>query len=143
MIATLALALARTVVRRAASAPEDFHLIQSNGSVYDLLFHQTHMSFQILSEPRPAFSINLIQFIIVFLISLAANGLTERLTGRKVGLWLAVIVTLFGTWLFVTYVNMPFDFALEGVPIISAILGATVVAVFYTLTLGKKSGEKK
>ena len=121
----------------AKSAPQNLNLIPQDGGFFDTLFHKTSLSLTIFGQPKPPFSINLIQFIIVFLLALAVNGLTERLTGRKVGMWTAVLVTLIGSWLFSTYVNLPFDFAIESVRIIAAFLGALIIAVFYTLTLGK------
>jgi hypothetical protein len=105
--------------------------------ILDLLFHKTALTIEVLGQPQPPFSINLIQFIIVLFLAFSINGATERLTGRKVGMWTAVIVTLIGSYLFAHYVNLPFDFAVEGVRIVAAILGALIIAVFYTLIVGK------
>jgi len=125
-----------------SSGPANLNFIPSDGGFLDLLFHQTALSIQIFGQPKPPFSINLIQFIIVLFLAFAVNGATERLTGRKVTLLAAVIITMIGSWLFSNYVRLPFDFSLEGVRIVAAILGALIIAVFYTLIVGKgKSGH--
>jgi uncharacterized membrane protein YeaQ/YmgE (transglycosylase-associated protein family) len=129
--------LALTEHVHAATAISNFNFIPNDGSIFDLLFHRTRMTLQVLGWPNPPFSINLIQFIILLFLAFAINGATERLTGRRVGMWTAVILTLVGSWLFSNYVNLPVDLSIEGVRIIAAIVGALVVAVFYTLIVGK------
>ena len=98
------------------------------------------LTFEIFGWPKPPFSINLIQLIIILFLAFAINGATERLTGRKVSLALAVIITVIGAYLFSTYVLLPFDFSIEGVRIVAAILGALILAVFYTLIFGRGKG---
>jgi uncharacterized membrane protein YeaQ/YmgE (transglycosylase-associated protein family) len=72
--------------------------------------------------------------IILVIIALGANAITERLTGRKAGgLLLATLITVLGAALVQAYVLLGFDFALEGVRVIAALLGAVVIAVFYNL----------
>ena len=129
--------LAQTVLRPASTGPKNLEIIPQDNGFFDLLFHKTSISIQVFGQPNPPFGINLIQFIIVLLLAFVINGLTERLTGRKVSLALAVIVTLIGSWIFSTYVNLPFDFAIENVRIIAALLGALIISVFYTLIVGK------
>ena len=131
-----------TTLHRAFAGPS-VAIFPSNGSFPDLLFHKTFLSFQIMGQPVPPFSINLIQFFIVLFLAFSVNGATERMTGRKVSLMMAIIVTLFGSWLFVSFVRLPYDFSVEGVPIVATLLGALIVAVFYTLTLGKASDALK
>ena len=112
------------------------------GSFFDLVFHQTNFSLQILGLLNPPFSINLIGLIIIILIAFAANAVTERLTSSKAGgLFTAVLITLIGSYLFAAFVRFPFDFQLEGVRIIAALLGAIIIAVFYTLI--RKPGASK
>jgi hypothetical protein len=123
-----------------ASGPTNLNFIPNDGGFLDLLFHQTRLTFQIFGWPKPAFSINLIQLIIILFLAFAINGATERLTGRKVSLFAAVVITVIGSYLFATYVKLPFDFSLEGVRIVAAILGALIIAVFYTLIVGKGKG---
>jgi hypothetical protein len=130
MLATLAFLTPSSGVR-------NLNFIPTDGGFFDLLFHKTALTIEVFGQPKPPFSINLIQFLIVLFLAFAINGATERLTGRKVGMWTAVIVTLIGSWLFSTYVNLPFDFAIEGVRIVAAILGALIIAVFYTLIVGQ------
>jgi uncharacterized membrane protein YeaQ/YmgE (transglycosylase-associated protein family) len=114
-----------------------------NSGVLDQIFHQTWLAVSILGFPAGGYKITLIGLIIVLIIAIAANGITERLTSKKVGgLFAAVIVTLIGSWLFSAYVKLPFDFAVEGVRIVAALLGAVVIAVFYTLLRGQVSGKK-
>ena len=120
-----------------ASGPANLNFIPSDGGFLDLLFHQTRATFEIFGWPKPPFSINLIQLIIILFLAFAINGATERLTGRKVSLGLAVIITVVGAYLFATYVKLPFDFSIEGVRIVAAILGALIIAVFYTLIVGR------
>ncbi len=112
------------------------------GSFFDLVFHQTNFSLQILGLLNPPLSLNLIGLIIIILIAFAANAVTERLTSSKAGgLFTAVLITLIGSYLFAAFVRFPFDFQLEGVRIIAALLGAIIIAVFYTLI--RKPGASK
>jgi hypothetical protein len=133
---TTMLALTEHVI--AAGGVRNINFIPTDGGFFDLLFHHTSLSLQVFGFPKPPFSINLIQFLIVLFLAFSINGATERLTGRKVGMWTAVILTLIGSFLFSNYVNLPIDFAIEGVRIIAALLGALIIAVFYTLIVGKK-----
>jgi uncharacterized membrane protein YeaQ/YmgE (transglycosylase-associated protein family) len=126
----------------AASIPS-YNFPIPKGSFFDLLFHQTNLTLQVLGLLHPAFSITLIGLIIIVLSAFAANAVTERLTSSKAGgLFTAVLITLIGAYLFAAFVRLPFDFILEGVPVISALIGAIIVAVFYTL-IRKQSSSKK
>lgn len=131
------------MVFMAATIPSyDFPI--AKGSFFDLVFHQTYFSLQILGLLNPPFRINLIGLIIIILIAFAANAVTERLTSNKAGgLFTAVLITLIGSYLFAAFVRFPFDFQLEGVRIVAALLGAIIIAVFYTLIRGQKAGSKK
>lgn len=109
------------------------------GSFLDLLFHQTSLQIQVLGMPKPPYSVNLIGLLILLVIAFAANAITERLTSKKAGgLFTATLITILGSYLFTAYVLLPFDFRLETVRILSALLGAIVIAVFYTLLRGGK-----
>jgi hypothetical protein len=129
--------LATLAFLTSSSGVKNLNFIPTDGGFFDLLFHRTALTIEVFGQPKPPFSINLIQFLIVLFLAFAINGATERLTGRKVGMWTAVIVTLIGSWLFSTFVNLPIDFAIEGVHIIAAVLGALIIAVFYTLIVGQ------
>ena len=123
-----------------AAAIPSFSFPIPKGSFFDLVFHQTNFSLQILGLLNPPFQINLIGLLIIVLIAFAANAVTERLTSNKAGgLLTAVLITLIGSYLFAAFVRFPFDFALEGVRIIAALLGAIIIAVFYTLIRGQMS----
>jgi uncharacterized membrane protein YeaQ/YmgE (transglycosylase-associated protein family) len=118
------------------------NFIPSSG-VLDQIFHQTWLAISIFGAPKGGFKVNLIALLIILVIAVAANGITEALTSRKVGsLALAVFLTLIGAYVVATYVRMPFDFALEGVRVVAALIGAVVIAVFYTLIAGKVRTKK-
>ncbi|MGO8946258.1 MAG: hypothetical protein ACLQUY_01060 [Ktedonobacterales bacterium] len=134
MLAEVAL---RHLSSHASTGPQNIQLIPQDGGFFDLLFHKTAISIEIFGQPKPPFSLNLIQFVIILILAFIITEATERLTGRKVSLPLAIVVTLIGSWLFSNYVNLPFDFAVENVRIVAALLGALIIAVFYTLILGK------
>lgn len=110
-----------------------------NDGFLDTVFHQTWLAISILGQPQPAYKVTLIGLIIFAIIATAVNFVTERLTDKKVGkLFAAVVVTVIGSLLFQTYVRLPnIDFQIEGVYIISALLGAIIVGVFYVLIRGK------
>jgi uncharacterized membrane protein YeaQ/YmgE (transglycosylase-associated protein family) len=106
----------------------------------DLVFHQSWLAFSVLGMPAGGYKLNFIDWIILLIIAITANGITERLAGRKAGgLLLATLITVLGSALVQAYVTLPFDFALEGVRIVAALLGAVVIAVFYVLLLGQVS----
>jgi len=106
----------------------------------DTIFHQSWLAFSVLGMPAGGYKLNFIDWIILLIIAITANGITERLAGRKAGgLLLATLITVLGSALVQAYVTLPFDFALEGVRIVAALLGAVVIAVFYVLLLGQVS----
>jgi len=116
--------------------------IPTNG-IADKIFHQTWLAVSVAGAPAGGYRITLIDLLIVLVIALAANGITEALTSRKVGgLFVAIVLTLIGAYLVAAYVHLPFDFALENVHIIAALIGAVVVAVFYTLIQGRVKPKK-
>src|SRR5215813_6597166 len=119
------------------AAMPNLTVIPTSGPL-DLIVHQSWLAFSILGLPPGGYKLNLIDLIIIVIIALAANGITEQLTGRKTrGLLLATLITVLGLALIQAYVHLPFDFALEGVGIIAALLGAVVIAVCYTLLRGQ------
>ena len=121
------------------SAIPNLNFIPTSGPL-DQLFHQTWLAFAIFGVPAGGYKLNLIQLIIIVIIALGANAIAERLAGRKAGgLLLATLITVVGAALVQAYVKLPFDFALEGVRIIAALLGAVVIAVFYALIRGQGS----
>ena len=123
------------------SAIPNLTFIPTSGPM-DQLFHQSWLAFAIAGMPSGGYKLNLIQWIIILIIAVSANAITERLAGRKAGrLLLATLITVLGAALVQAYVKLPFDFALEGVRIIAALLGAVVIAVFYTLIRGQASNK--
>ncbi|HLZ21484.1 MAG TPA: hypothetical protein VKQ30_05115 [Ktedonobacterales bacterium] len=123
-------------------AIQNINFIPGSG-ILDQIFHQTWVTVSILGFPNKGYKITLIGLIIILIIALAANAITEKLTSRKVGgLFAAVIITLIGSAIFQAYVRLPFDFSLENIRIIAALFGAVVIAVFYTLIKGSVSGRK-
>jgi len=123
------------------SAIPNLTFIPTSGPM-DTIFHQSWLAFSLLGMPAGGYKINFIDLLILLIIAIAANGITERLAGRKAGgLLLATLLTVIGSALVQAYVTLPFDFALEGVRIVAALLGAVVIAVFYVLLLGQ-AGKK-
>ena len=117
-----------------------------NDGFLDTVFHQSWLAISILGQPQPAYKVTLIGLIIFAIIASAVNFVTERLTEKKVGsLTAAIVVTVIGSLLFQTYVRLPnnIDFQVEGVYIISALLGAIIVGVFYVLIKGKVGKKGK
>jgi uncharacterized membrane protein YeaQ/YmgE (transglycosylase-associated protein family) len=114
-----------------------------NSGFLDQLFHQTSITIQVLGLLHPPFYINLIQLIIILIIAIAVNAIAERLTSKKIGgLGAAVIVTLIGSYVATQYIKLPFDFGLEGVRIVAALIGAIIIGVFYTLIRAQFSSGK-
>jgi spore maturation protein SpmB len=113
--------------------------------ILDTIFHQTWLAINILGWPGGnGYKLTLIGLILVLIIAAAATATAERLAGAKPGgMLLAVLITLFGAWLFSAYVLLPFDIVMEGVRLVAALLGAIVVSVFYVLLLKQISGGSK
>jgi uncharacterized membrane protein YeaQ/YmgE (transglycosylase-associated protein family) len=113
------------------------------GGILDTIFHKTWLAISVFGQPPNGYKITLIGLIIITIIALAAAAITERLAGAKPGgLLAAVIITIFGAWLFSAYVRLPFEIIMEGVRLIAAFLGAIVVAVFYVLIRKQFKGGK-
>ncbi len=120
----------------------NYNFIPTDGGFLDKLFHQTWLAISVFGNPANGYKLTLIGLIIIAALAVIANFVTEQLTGRKVGSQVAaIVVTIIGSLLFQTYVLLPFDFALEGVRIIAALLGAIVIAVFWVLIAGKVKGK--
>jgi|SRR6185312_4169142 len=108
--------------------------------ILNTIFYQTDLTIQVLDWPANGYHINLIQLIILIVLALVVIFVTERLTSKKPGsLVTGVILTVIGAYLVETYARIPFDFAFEGVLIVSSLLGAIIVGVFYTLIRGQFS----
>lgn len=119
-----------------------FSIIPSSG-VMDTIFHKTDLSIQILGWPANGYHINLIQLIILVVLAVVVNFVTEWLTKSKSGLVTGVILTVIGAYLLQTFAKLPFDFKFEGVLVIASLIGAIIVGVFYTLIRARFGGSKK
>ena len=127
-----------------SSGIPSYNPIPSSG-LLGLIFYKTDLTVQVLGFPQGGYSINLIELIVLAIIAIAVNAITERLTSSKVGgLFVAIILTILGAYLCETFVKLGFDFSFEGVRIIASLIGAIVVAVFYTLIRAQfsKGGKK-
>lgn len=120
----------------------NLNFIPQSGAM-DSIFHQTYLQVAIAGFPAGGYRVTLIGLVIILLIALTANALTEVLTKKKLnGLAEATIVTIIGSYLASAYVLLPFDFALEGVRIVAALFGAVVIAVFLSLLRSSAGGKK-
>ena len=115
-----------------------FTFLPTSG-LLDRIFHQTWIALSVLGEPSGGYELTLIGLIIVALLAFAVNVIIERLTGRKTGgLARAVGFTLVGAFLVSAYVSLPFEVEVEGVRVITTLIGALIVGVFYNLVKGQR-----
>jgi uncharacterized membrane protein YeaQ/YmgE (transglycosylase-associated protein family) len=124
------------------AAVPSFHIIPSSG-IMNTIFHRTDLSIQIVGWPTPAYHINLIQLIILIVLAVVVNFVTEFLTKNKSGLVTGVILTVIGAAIFESFAHLPFDFAIENVLVLASLIGAIIVGVFYTLIRARFGGSKK
>jgi uncharacterized membrane protein YeaQ/YmgE (transglycosylase-associated protein family) len=104
--------------------------------VMKTIFIDSWLSFALLGQPAGGFKLTLIDIIILVAIAYLVSFVSEKLTGKKLGgTFKATLITLVGAWLALAFTRLPagLDFAIEDVVIIPALLGAIIVAVFYTL----------
>ncbi len=114
-----------------------------HSGIFNSIFYLTDLRLQVFGWPADGYSINLIQLIILLILAVVVNAVTERLTKKKPGgLLTGVILTIIGAYLMQTFVKLPFDFAFEGVLVVASLIGAIIVGVFYTLIRGQVSGGK-
>ena len=112
-------------------------------SFFNALFRETSLTVKIFGYPAGGYTLNLIQLIILVILAVAVNAITERLTSRRVGgLFAATIITIIGIYIIEAFVTLPFDFAIEGIRVIAALIGAIIIAVFYTLLRARTSSSK-
>lgn len=111
------------------------------------IFIDTGVTFTILGQPAGGFHLTLLDLIIVGLLAFAVTAITEWLTGRKLGnLFFGMVVTIIGALLVLMFVRLPapLDFAVEDIAVVAALIGATIVGVFYSLVRARaSSGGKK
>ena len=81
-----------------ASPVRNLDFIPRDGGALDTIAHKTFITFAIAGFPKPPYTITLIGLLIITILAIAANGITEKLTGKKVGsVTAAVIVTIIGS----------------------------------------------
>lgn len=111
-------------------------------STLDLIFRKTDFALQVAGLPTTPYRVTLIGLLIILILSIAAMAITEKLTGTKPGgVMFGIVVTIIGSVLAATFILIPFDFEIEGIRIIAALLGAVVVATFYTLVKTASGGK--
>jgi uncharacterized membrane protein YeaQ/YmgE (transglycosylase-associated protein family) len=114
-----------------------------NSGIWGQIFYQTRATLQVFGWPKPAYSINLIQLIILLILAVVVVFVTERLTKNKVGgLAVGVLLTVIGAIIIQEVTRGLWDFSFEGVRIISSLVGAIIVGVFYVLIRAQFSGNK-
>jgi uncharacterized membrane protein YeaQ/YmgE (transglycosylase-associated protein family) len=124
------------------AAIPDISFIPHSG-IWDTIFHQTWIRLSIFGIPNGGYQITLIGLIIIILIALLATAITERLTSRKPGgLAFGVLITVLGSLLTAAFIRLPWDFIIEGIHIVAALLGAVLIAVFYTLIRNQTSSSR-
>jgi uncharacterized membrane protein YeaQ/YmgE (transglycosylase-associated protein family) len=110
---------------------------------FDLIFHRTWIALSVLGEPNGGYTLTLGGLLIVAFLAFVVNVFIERLTHRNTGgLVRAVAFTLIGAFLVSAYVALPFEVEVEGVRIITTLVGALVVGIFYNLLKGQSQQVK-
>lgn len=112
--------------------------------IFNQIFYLTNAHLVIMDWPQGGYTINLIQFIVLLVLAMVVVYVTELLTKNKVGgLAVGVIVTLLGAFVMQSLTRSIPDFMFEGVRVMSSLLGALIVGVFYVLIRGQfaKSGH--
>lgn len=111
--------------------------------ILNQIFYLTDARVQIFGWPAQGYSINLIQFIIVLVLAIVVVFVTEQLTRNKVGgLAAGVIITLIGAYIIQAVTTSLPDFVFEGVRVVSSLIGAIIISVFYTLIRARFSKQK-
>jgi hypothetical protein len=110
------------------------------------IFIDTGITFTVLGQPASGFHLTLLDLIIVGLLAFAVTAITEWLTGQKLGkLFTGMVVTILGALLVLMFVHLPapLDFAIEDIAVVAALIGATIVGVFYSLIRARTSSKGK
>ncbi|HEY9286573.1 MAG TPA: GlsB/YeaQ/YmgE family stress response membrane protein [Candidatus Dormibacteraeota bacterium] len=83
---------------------------------------------------------SLTHLIILLIVGAIAGLIGERLVGRGMpgGLIGAIVAGLVGAWLMVDVLHLVLlpEFSVEGIPLLSAILGAAIVVLLLSLVAG-------
>ena len=82
----------------------------------------------------------LIHLIVLLVVGAVAGLIGERLIGRGMpgGLIGAIVAGLVGAWLMVDVLHLVLapELSIEGIPVLSAILGAAIVVFLFSLVSG-------
>ena len=85
----------------------------------------------------------LLHLIVLLLVAAACGLIAERLVGRPLPFgWIGAIVASFvGAWLMVDVLRVVIapELSVEGLPLVSAIIGAVIVAIGYSLLSGGRN----
>jgi uncharacterized membrane-anchored protein YitT (DUF2179 family) len=108
------------------------------------IFIDTGITFTIFGQPAGGFHLTLLDLVIVGALAFAVTAITEWLTGRKIGnLFAGMLVTIIGALLVLMFMRLPtpLDFAIEDIAVVAALIGATIVGVFYSLVRARASSS--
>jgi len=87
---------------------------------------------------------SLVHLIVLILVAAVIGLIAERLVDRTMpyGIVGAIIVGFLGAWLMVDVLHIVIApaLAVEGIPLISALLGAIVVVFLFSLLTGRRYG---
>ncbi len=82
----------------------------------------------------------LMHLLVMLLVGAVAGMIGERLVGRGMpgGLIGAIVAGLVGAWLMVDVLHLVLapELSIEGIPVLSAILGAAIVVFLFSLVSG-------
>lgn len=122
------------------------NIIPTDGGLLDLLFHHTWIKLNLfgLFDKSDGFLLTLAGLIVLILVGLAATAVAARLAGDKPGKGLVstVLITILGAYIFAAYVNLPFrDVQIEGVRLVSALLGSIIFGILFVLIRKQVSGK--
>jgi uncharacterized membrane protein YeaQ/YmgE (transglycosylase-associated protein family) len=121
----------------------NIQIIPDNAAM-NLIFRQSWLAISLFGVPPNGYRVTFIGLIILIILALTVNAITEKLTSKKVGgLLFALFITILGSAFTAAYLLLPFDFAIEGVRIIAALLGAVIISVFWVLIRGAFGGGGK
>src|SRR5260221_12864050 len=95
------------------SAMPNLTFIPTSGPL-DLIFHKSWLAINVFGAATGGYKVTFIALIILVIIALGDNAITERLTSRKAGvLILAALITVMGAALVQDDVHLWCEIALE------------------------------
>lgn len=126
------------------AANPTLNFIPKDGGFMDQLFHQTWIKVSVFGNPSGGYQITLIGLLLIVLIAIVVNTITEKLTKAPVGakLFSAIIVTFFASLITAAFLKLPFDIVVETVPLLAVFVTAIIIAVFWNLIRSSMKGGK-